>query len=195
MFNPTSHFDSSLLDLKNCAFLNTFKRIDWNSLISDLKLQKGELITTDPSRWNSDTSEYGRIYQMWQSANFNPSSIKWINYYPDKHYSKKLINDIQSYLRLSGIHRTWISRVDPGYYAPWHWDIDDNIDLYIEKGIPKRYSIMIGESFPGQIFIIGQDHIYNSPQGSIFKWNNYREWHCGINASMNPKYMLHLLAY
>ena len=92
-------------------------------------------------------------------------------------------------------HRSWISRVDPGYYAPWHWDIDDNEKFYLQKGIPTRYSIMIGESFPGQIFIIGQDHIYNCPEGSIFRWNNYKEWHCGINASMVPKYMLHILAY
>ena len=195
MFNPTAQFDISLLNLKDSVFLNTFRRLDWNIIVSNLNNQNGNTITTDPDKWNLDTSEYSNIYQMWKDAKFNPNSIKWINYYPNKHYEQDLIDNIQSYLRLSGIHRSWISRVDPGYYAPWHWDIDDNEDLYLQKGTPIRYSIMIGESYPGQIFIIGQDYIYNCPQGSIFKWNNYKEWHCGINASMVPKYMLHLLAY
>ena len=195
MINPSAQFDISLFKLKDCVFLNTFKRVNWNSLIFNLNNQNGDPVTTNPERWNLDTSEYSEIYKMWKDSNFNPSSIKWINYYPNKHYEQDFIKDIQSYLRLSGIHRSWISRVDPGYFAPWHWDIDDNEKIYLQNGIPTRYSIMISESFPGQIFIIGRDYIYDCPQGSIFKWNDYKEWHCGINASMVPKYMLHLLAY
>ena len=186
---------NAFVDLKNCVFLDTVKNINCSDITYKLTIQDGHSITTDPDRWNLDTSEYNTIYQMWKDSNFNPASIKWINYYPGKHYEQDLVNNIQSYLGLSGIHRSWISRVDPGYYAPWHWDIDDNEKFYLQKGIPTRYSIMIGESFPGQIFIIGQDHIYNCPEGSIFRWNNYKEWHCGINASMVPKYMLHILAY
>jgi hypothetical protein len=194
MFNPSSHFDKSLLTLKDSAFLNTFKRVDWNVIISDISSKPGSAVTTDPSRWNTDTTEYSEVYKMWGDANFNPNSIKWTNYYPGVDFDNDLIVQIATYLRVN-VHRAWISRVDPGFYAPWHWDIDDNENAYLEKGTPIRYSIMISESQPGQIFILGQDYIHGCPRGSIFKWNNYKEWHCGINASMTPKYMLHLLAY
>lgn len=184
-----------MIKMHDCFFLSTYNKIDWQKLIDSLNSQDGKSITTDPNIWNLDTSGYSEIYQMWEKANFNAAAIKWTNYYTDVHYPTSVILELQSNLKLSGVHRSWISRVDPGYYAPWHWDVDDNEKSYLKYGEPKRFSIMIGKSSPGQIFIIGKDYLFNYEQGSIFQWKNYKEWHCGINASMNPKYMLHLLAY
>lgn len=194
MDNPTAEFDKRLLKLESSVFLNTYRRIEWQEVIASLLHTEGSSVTTDPSRWNTDTPGYNEIYTLWKNANFNSNSIKWINYYPEIHFNESLVNDIASYLHVN-VHRSWISRVDPGYFAPKHWDVDDNEQEYLQKGKILRYSIMMGEPTYGHIFILGNDYIYNCPKGSIFKWNNYKDWHSGINAGMTPKFMLHLLAY
>jgi hypothetical protein len=194
-------YNRQLLELTSCSFLGLFSQLDWDDVIQSLLKQEGSTITTDPSRWNLDNSEYGKILKLWDEANFNYNSIKWTNYYPEKHFPSKIDLDVCEYLKLDGVHRSWISRVDPGYYAPWHWDVDDNEYEYLKKGEIKRYSIFITgdnymqESTLGQIFILGNDYLYQCPKGSIFKWNNYKEWHAGINAGLKPKFMYHLIAY
>jgi hypothetical protein len=188
-----SAFDKRLLNLNSSAFLGYYYRRNLLKITSNLT--DGIPVTTDLSRWNLETTGYSEIYKMWQNAKFNPNSIKWINYYPDTHFDVDLVNDVAFYLRLTGVHRAWISRVDPGYYAPWHWDVDDNESTYLEKGQIKRYSVMLDKPAIGHVFILGEDYLYNTPVGAIFKWNNYKEWHAGINAGLTPKFMLHILGY
>lgn len=193
MDNVNAVYDKRLLSLYSCAFLNTYKRMDLKTITDSL--ENGKDITTDPSKWNLENNEYGKIEKLWKDANFNPSSIKWTNYYPEEHFSADLVNDVMFYLRMKGVHRAWISKVDPGYYAPWHWDIDDNEKLYLERGEIKRYSIMMGHKGLGHIFILGKDYLYDCPIGSIFRWNDYKEWHAGINAGLTPKFMFHIIGW
>lgn len=193
MDNPTATYDKRLLKLSSCSFLNTYRRMNLSDIV--LNLNEGEPVTTDPTRWNLENNEYGKIEKLWADADFNPASIKWINYYPDKHFTKELENDVAFYLRLNGVHRSWISRVDPGFYSPWHWDIDDREEKYLEKGEIKRYSVMMGHKIPGHIFMLGKDYLYDLPIGSIFRWNNYKDWHAGINAGLEPKFMFHLIGW
>lgn len=189
------HSSNPLLNLKNCSFITAYKNTNVSEIVERLKHKQGIDITTDPSRWNLDNSEYGKIYAIWKEANFNTNAMKWTNYYPHTHFQQEFVDDVAVYLRLEGVHRAWISRVDPGYYAPWHWDVDDNEQKYLEHGEIKRYSIMMGDRIPGHIFMLGEDYLYNCVQGSIFRWHNYNEWHSGINAGMTPKFMFHILGY
>ncbi len=194
MQNNSAHFDKKLLALESSIFLSTYRRINWNEVIVSLLEKEGSAVTTDPSRWNTDTTGYNEIYAMWKNANFNSDSIKWINYYPRVHFDQSLVDDIADYLNVN-VHRAWISRIDPGYFAPKHWDVDDNENEYLLKGDISRYSILMGDPTHGHIFILGDDYLFNCPKGSIFKWNNHRDWHSGINAGMVPKFMFHLIAY
>lgn len=177
-----------------CSQVSTINFIDWASIIEDISTKTGVAITTDPDRWDLSNPSYGEIYRMWEKASFNKKSIKWINYYPGEHFPKETIDRISHYLNVS-VHRSWISRIDPGYFAPWHWDVDDNETEYLSKGTPIRYSVSMDQPSMGHIFILGSDYIINSKQGATFEWNDYREWHAGINGGLTPKYMLHLLAY
>lgn len=190
-----SVFDKRLLSLKSSVYLGYYYRFNLEELIDSLSNQSGTDIVVDPSRWNMNTDGYAEIHDIWRSANFNPASIKWTNYYPGINYTQDLVDDVANYLRLKGVHRSWISRIDPGYYAPWHWDVDDNETEYLSKGHIKRYSIMLGKPTIGHVFILGDDHLYNAPEGSIFKWNDYKSWHAGINAGMKPKFMFHIIGY
>jgi hypothetical protein len=165
----------------------------WNSIIENLKNQQGSTVTTDPSRWNLDNTGYHDIYQMWSNANFNSNSIKWINYYPGTNFSDTVIEELRKELNLKKIHRSWISCIEPGYMAPWHWDVDDNEEKYLSYGSITRFTIIIRNMVCGQILIVGENYYYNQKENTIIKWDNYKEWHSGINAGMEPSYMLHIL--
>lgn len=182
------------MTLNNCFLENTIEFIDWKNIINSLQSTSGVVINDDPVKWNLKNTEYLKIRNKWQESNFNKHAIGWINYYPKTHFDNNIVTEISKFLKIN-IHRAWISKVEPGFYAPWHWDIDDKEDEYLSFGNILRFSIFINESEPGQIFILGKDYFYNSFAGLTIKWHSYQEWHCGINASFSPKYMMHLVGY
>jgi hypothetical protein len=166
--------------------------VDWNEIISNLS--NGVAITADKNKWNLSTPGYLEIYKMWEESKFNMSSIKWINYYPVIHYPVSVDDQMCEHLGINKL-RSWISQIDPGYCAPWHWDVDDNESAYLELGEIQRYSCFISEPNNGQMFQLGDRYYTSQPQGTIIKWNNYKEWHAGVNAGITSKYMYHIMGY
>jgi hypothetical protein len=164
---------------------------NWSTIISNLK--EGSDVTIDPARWNLATPGYTEIYDIWRKANFNTNAIKWTNYYPGVHFSNDVINYQVKNLSIKQVHRAWISKLDPGFMAPWHWDVDDNEQEYLKHGPITRYTIIINDMSHGHILIVGKDYYFNRLNNTVIKWSNYREWHSGINAGMEPSYMLHIL--
>jgi hypothetical protein len=162
---------------------------NWKEVIS--KLGSGVDVTTDPSRWNLDTLGYKEIYQTWVEAKFNMDAIKWTNYYPGKHFDNGILDVYSDDFKV--IHRAWISRLDPGYMAPPHWDVDDNEQEYLKHGPLKRKTVIMHDFVLGQIFILGKVHYYDLKENLVIDWNKYNEWHSASNASMLPNYMFHII--
>jgi hypothetical protein len=162
--------------------------INWDSVITNLT--EGRDITVDPSKWAMSNPEYKEMLDMWESTNFNTASVKWTNYY--KYDGIESI--VAEQLKIVPL-RSWISCVQPGYMTGYHYDIDDNEQEYLKHGVIKRYSIFISKPSVGHLFILGNEYFYNNPQGTILKWNHYRDWHNGINGSFTNKYMFHILGY
>jgi hypothetical protein len=171
-----------------------YDKINWDELIDSLSLQQGTEVTTDPSYWDPENHNYSEIYSKWKEARFNESAIKWINYYPIKNYDENIEHSLAAYCGVRPI-RSWISRIDPGYFAPWHWDIDDQLEEYKKLGDLFRYICFIDKPHMGHIFILGDKYYYDMEQGTLIEWGNYLEWHCGINGGLSPKYMFNLLGY
>jgi len=165
-----------------------------DKLLAVISSQEGKTITTDPAIWNLDTPGYKEIYDRWQSANFNMDSIKWTNYYPNEHFDEMIVRKIAKELG-GNLVRAWISRIDPGYMAPWHWDVDEEEANYLEKGKLTRYSCFMQGATHGHILIVGNDYLYNRDLGELIQWNNYKEWHSGINAGLTPQYILHIIIW
>jgi len=178
--------------MENVLFLGQFNEINWNDILEDLENKKGISINPDFSKWNLNTPGYLQIYKIWKDAKFNSNAIEWINYYPEDHYPTSVVDSIARFLNVIPL-RSWISQINPGYFAPWHWDVDDNETEYLKLGTPIRYSCFIESPSHGHIFIIGNDYLYNQDQGNLYQWIDYKEWHSGINAGMVPKYMFHLI--
>ena len=172
-----------------------FRMINWNDIIASLEDKEGSAVTTDPARWNLDTPGYTDIYSMWREANFNASAIKWINYYPGEHFSEDIVKQAAKELGLKIVHRAWVSRIDPGYMAPWHWDVDDNEQEYLKHGPIVRYTIVMKAFANGHILIIDKDYFYNLYEGKRIRWKHHRDWHSGINAGMEPNWLFHILGY
>lgn len=157
------------------------------------QLTGGSEVTVDPSRWNLSNPNYSQILNIWETANFNLKSIKWTNFYPGIHFSNDIVEEQANRLGINRVHRSWISKIDPGFMAPWHWDVDDNESEYLKYGPIVRYTIIIEQMVSGQILIIGDQYYFNQSEDTVIKWSNYREWHSGINAGMAPSFMFHIL--
>lgn len=162
--------------------------INWNLIIDNLK--DGSVVTIDPTRWRMSNPEYKQMLDLWQSNNFNTSSVKWTNYYTYGNVETEIAKEL-----LITPLRSWISCVEPGYMTGYHYDIDDNEAEYLKHGKLKRYSVFISQPSVGHVFILDNEYFYNKPQGSILKWGNYRSWHNGINGGLTNKYMFHILGY
>jgi hypothetical protein len=162
--------------------------INWNNVINNLT--DGKVVTVDPARWNMSNPKYAEILELWERNRFNTDSVKWTNYYNTEDLELEISKEV-------GVTplRSWISCVEPGYMTGYHYDIDDNEEEYLTHGKIKRYSVFIGKPSLGQVFILGNEYHYNNTQGTVLEWDNYREWHNGINGSLVNKYMFHLLGY
>ena len=164
---------------------------NWEFIISNLI--GGSDITVNPTHWNLDNPEYAKILELWKNANFNLESIKWTNYYPAKDFPDGVVNHIAQELNLKRVHRAWISKIDPGYMAPWHRDVDDNEAEYLKHGAIKRYTVIIKQMAKGHTLIIGDDVFFNKPTDTVIKWAKHNEWHSSSNSGLEPSYLLHIL--
>ncbi len=174
-----------------------FLDVDWESLIDLIKVQSGDSKDFDFFKRLSSKDHYKDIFNKLNDSKFNTQSIGWINYYPDLHYDSKIDKSIKNWLGLDGIHRSWISRVNPGFYAPWHWDVDDNEQEYLRKGSIKRYSGFLDQKSNNiaHTFVIENEYIFNTEQGEFIYWTNHRSWHAGMNGGLDPKFMYHILGW
>ena len=168
--------------------------IDWNSVVGQLSNLPGKEITAEPDKWNPDNPEYKKIYDLWLENKLSLHTMKWINYYPGLDFSQDIVDQFAREVNLT-CARAWISKVPPGYYVAYHWDIDDSLDEYEKLGKLTRYSCFVTASLPGQIFVVGTTPFFNQTQGTMFKWSNYKDWHASTNCGLGDKYIFHFLGY
>jgi hypothetical protein len=188
-----------ILKLQDGEFIGYYLNINWDDVIDQCNKSAVPLPTfkntpAEQTQWEDDPT-YNEMFSMWTENNFNPDSIKWRSYRCNMHFDESVADSVASYLGLTTVHSCWISRVDPGFFAPLHCDplIAKKTDP--DKGEVKRYLITISPAEAGQIFILGKDHLYNLPVGTVIKWRDPGELHIGINGSMKSKYQFHILGY
>jgi len=163
----------------------------WDSIINKISELPGKEIILDRTALTG--LEYQKLFNLWGAAGYNQDSIKWTNYYATD-YGYNIEKQFENILGVTHI-RSWISRVDPGYTAPWHYDIDSNEEEYLKLGKLRRFVCFIGEPAVGHISIVENECFYNQANGNIYEWNNYRAWHAGANVGLLPKYQYNFLAY
>jgi hypothetical protein len=172
---------------------NNSDKIPWTNIIRNLG--EGKSKTLDNPDHLYDEKGFSEILSLWKTAGYyENNSAQWINYYPGTNFDDEITRLFSNFVGVDSV-RSWISRVNPGRTAPWHWDADDNISEYEEKGELVRFSCHIGDSEPGHIFILENDIFHHENSGNTYKWDKWNQWHAGINLGWNAKYMYNFLGY
>lgn len=166
---------------------------DWNAIIKSLPLDQGEYKTPSADFYENTDGRFNSLIKQWKTAGYDKcDSVEWINYYPGKHYSETVAEKFSKWSD-SQCARNWISRMRPGKMAPFHQDIDDNIEEYLSKGSLVRFSVFISEPSLGALFIIKDQVHHLQPRGKVILWNDYLDWHAGVNCGLRDKFMFHYL--
>jgi hypothetical protein len=176
---------------------NTGDLIDWDEVIDGLKDKKGYLLKYNTETFNPHFNGFSDLNRLWQQAGYeyNDPCVEWINYMPgDFNINvelkfKELVNpDMHPFM-------VWISKIRPGRMAPWHFDAHSKVEELFKLGEPIRYVCYIEKPTDGHVSIVGDHCIYKPVQGSIYKWDSFDVWHCGLNGGLTDKYMFNYWGY
>jgi hypothetical protein len=170
---------------------NTGTLIDWDNVVNAVSKLPGKKV--DLFKW--DNPLFLEIKKLYDQSSYCNYSAEWINYYPEADFPQSINDLFGNFIKNPNIVRSWISRIDPGKTAPWHWDVDDHEQKYLEKGDLIRYTCKIGPSDPGHITVIGKCVLNQNQSGDTYLWPDHRTWHGSSNSGLTPKYQFNYLAY
>jgi hypothetical protein len=169
----------------NCSHL-----IDWKHVIDTLQgLASPAYIKIED--WENK-KDYNEIHKLWVDADINIAGVKVSNYESEQ-IDSSVIPMMEKFLGLTHVE-SWISKIDPGCMAPYHWDFDNPIIATLPSE-PKRFSVHISEFVFGHVFIVEDKICYNYKVGDIIEFPQFRAWHAGANLGLVPKYMYHFVGY
>lgn len=170
--------------------MNCSNIIDWKHVIDTLS-GSGTQAYIKPDEW-ANKKDYNEIHRLWVDADMNIQGVKVTNYEPDS-FDPSVITAMEKLLGLTHLE-SWISKIDPGCMAPYHWDFDN--ELIAELGVnPQRISVHISEFAFGHVFIVEDKICYNYAVGDMVEFPTFRAWHAGANLGLKPKYMYHFVGY
>jgi hypothetical protein len=170
------------------------KNINWNSVLDVISNHSGEVRTIGNDFYQNVDGRFNEIVSLWNDAGYTSSNVEWINFYPGTHFDDKVVEEFAESVGLTHI-RSWISCIQPGKTAPWHQDVDDEMDNYVKLGKLERYTCHINVPAHGQLMLIEQESFYMVPQGTIIRWKDYMAWHGAANCGFTNHYLFHFLGY
>ncbi len=171
-----------------------FSSLDWSKTLSVVQGSQGEVRTIGADFYENKDGRFDEIIKLWIDAGYTTNKVEWINFYPGKHFDKNIENLFAQEVSLNPI-RSWISCVRPGKSAPWHQDIDDDLEIYQSKGDLKKYTCNINHPSHGQVFMIDKQCYYMEPRTKIIEWPDYMSWHGASNCGFENHYLYHFLGY
>lgn len=174
----------------NCANV-----IDWDKLLE-------ELSTQDPAyvgprhRAGDNAPGIDDVAKVWRDAGYRPKdeggNASWDMFLPGINFSKDLVLTFANCVGLDKYTAAWISRINPGYVAPWHWDVtDDENVLNQQKCIRYHCHIQPQDKSLGHAIIVEDTCLFNRPQGEIYRWPDRKSWHGAVNCGLQPFYSFH----
>lgn len=179
---------------------NTKDLINWDEIVDICAASAAgdhNTVTSvvDRSEAGSDgdlLSRYKKLIDNWVNAGYNLKEIEWYDYYPGVHFDISVQEKIADIVNADP-RRVFVSEVYPGKFIPWHWDIEDKEDEWLAQGRLVRYVVFMQPPQTGHMLPLEHTCFYNIPQGDVWKWDDYKDWHAGINLGMTPHYLFHFL--
>lgn len=179
-------------------FGNCNNVINWDGVIKHLETQEPAYV--GPRHKLSDPIPgIQQVGNGWLNAGYETifygGQIGWDMFQPGHQFDKSIMNKFAEFVGYKQVVECWISRIYPGYMAPWHWDTNDK-DFEYEKMPPMtRFSCHISKPAPGHVFIIEDKCFYNQAQGNVYQWPDRQSWHAGANFGLTPKYLFNIFGY
>lgn len=159
--------------------------IDWQKLIYHLETQQP--VVGPKHKPGDNIPGLKEITDMWHNADYG-TSVQWDMFYPGVHFDNSIVEQFVKWAGLTSFTNAWVSRIQPGYFAPIHWDVQD------DEPLPDtvRYHVHMSNPQFGHIFIVEDKCLYNQDQGSTYKWSSRKAWHAGTNCGLTPKYIFNI---
>jgi len=116
--------------------------------------------------------------------------FKWIgiNYFPNVHFSKELIYELDNVFKTKVI-AAWINEIPVGKVFPPHRDHDPRFVKIKKLGKLVTYNIHIGDPSFGHVFFIDNKVNYMQNHGDCYKWTP-NQLHSAGNVGFKPKFNL-----
>tara|TARA_A100001515_G_scaffold131299_1_gene118995 strand:+ start:219 stop:779 length:561 start_codon:yes stop_codon:yes gene_type:complete len=88
-----------------------------------------------------------------------------------------------------------VFKFEPGQFTPPHVDnMGASLDkLKTSKDKVKKLWISLSPPEFGHAFFVGDEVIYNVPQGTIIETDFITDWHSGVNAGITDRYILTIM--
>lgn len=136
------------------------------------------------------------IRSMYEMANIrtpeNGGTAKWELFIVNFHFDQILADKFAEFCKVDNFTSAFISKVMPGNFVPWHWDARDGENEKIHQVNKPKYQCHMSEPNFGHAFITETEVFYNQQQGAVYKFNNRKDWHAGVNCGFVPKYLFSL---
>lgn len=183
-------------------YVGNFKdQIDCDALIAHLSAQEGERRTADNPYANSvelDPELLAKKHEMrdlWDSAGYmDHDAVEWINYYAGDHFDINLLDQFGDLVNADP-YNVWISSMTPGKCVPYHWDIAKEYQTHKHDPRMVRYSFFISKPAIGQVFVLKDQAFHMVPQGEVYRWHKWDEWHLGFNCGFTQKFLFHYVGF
>jgi hypothetical protein len=174
---------------------NCIDIIDWNSLI--LKLSNTEPGYVGPKHKIGDQLPgLDEVIDIWNQAGYKTLSeggtVAWDMFLSGDQFDLDIVEKFANFIGMSKVESCWISRIWPGNFSPYHWDVNDEEVLLSTQPDKDRFHCHMSPPEFGHLFMIDDQCLYNQPQGSVYKWSSRKSWHAGTNCGLVPKYLFNM---
>lgn len=171
----------------NCNHL-----FDWDAVIKDIEHQQPTYV--GPSHKEGDAIPgLDEVTDLWKKGGYETwdkgGSVGWDMFVSGKNFDEAIAKKFGEYVGIENYTSCWISRIQPGMFAPQHWDVNDNEVALSQEPDKIRFHCHIDKPRWGHIIIVDDTCCYNQEQGTIFKWSSRKLWHAGTNCGLVPKYL------
>jgi hypothetical protein len=120
--------------------------VNWQQLIQHLETQ--EPYIGPKHKAGDNIPGLKEVTDLWDKAGYG-STVQWDMFYPGNHFDNNIVKQFAEWAGLTSYTNAWVSRIHPGYFAPIHWDVQD------DEPLPDtvRYHVHMSTPQFGHIFI------------------------------------------
>ena len=190
--------------MRTATYVGNFKdQIDCDVLVDSIKSLRPDRRTTDNPYAIAIAGELDQelkaakeyMSTLWTDAGYMKSiSVEWLNYYPSLHFDISFVEKFSELVNAKP-YNVWISSMLPGKLIPLHWDIFKDYQTHRHNPSVVRYSFFIEKPSIGKVFILEDEVFHMIPQGDVYKWRKWDEWHLGFNGGLDQKFMFHFVGF